>query len=551
MPIQEVKMKNSMQEEPSNILIKSIIDFLPHYIFWKDRNSIFLGCNEIFAKSAGLESADEIIGKSDYDLPWSKEESDKYRFDDKEVMDSAVPKLNIEETQTFPDGKQITLLTSKVPLVGHDNSIVGVACIYSDISDKKQKEIELEKAKNLALLSSKAKSEFIANISHDILTPITGILGLAQSIKKHSQDEENRQDAQLLISATEQLLNLLNEIIEVVRLEAGTMVNNNEDFDLLTMIAHQTELLLPAFHEKNLKYNTQIDANVPHYLYGNRTYLNRSILNLLGNAIKFTNSGKISLSIRLKERSEIDNTVLLEITVADTGIGIPEDKFESIFENFSRLSPSYEGRYSGHGLGLYTVKRYVEDMGGTIKVESKLGKGSRFILTLPFTIGKATTTTVQRIYDNPDIKNLTADLNRNKILLLNKKHLDKKQAIARTLLVEDNYIAARMAMNLLTEHGCYVTHAADSCSAIELASSEQFDLILMDIGLPEVSGLELSKQIRKLPGYSKTPIVALTGHMVTDEKKKCLDAGMNKMLIKPLTTTAVENLLATYITQTD
>ncbi len=177
-----------MLEKQSDILIKKIIDYIPHYIFWKDKNSVFLGCNETFAKSAGLSSPKEIIGKTDYDLPWTKTESDNYRADDKAVMQKGVPKLHIEETQTFSDGKKITLSTSKVPLFDPKGDIFGVVCIYTDITEKKRKEIELEKTKQLALASSQAKSEFIANMSHDIRTPITGVVGMLQDLLSVAHD---------------------------------------------------------------------------------------------------------------------------------------------------------------------------------------------------------------------------------------------------------------------------------------------------------------------------------------------------------------------------
>jgi PAS domain S-box-containing protein len=370
-------------------------------IFWKSKDGVFLGCNDAFARSVQLSSASAVIGKTDYDLPVQEKDSDGFRVDDEDVFKSGQPKLNIEEKLTFTDGRTMYLKTSKVPVFDADGNRQGVLGVYNDIT-------ELKLAQHKAEAANKAKSEFIANMSHDLRTPMNGILGMIDEINYLAADirqltaeptEDSLSTIQAMASniqeyvniaknSTGELLTFFTEVLETIRLESGQRKQLTEHFKLSQSLQKAMDLLRPTADHKNLNLTSQIHADVPNTLYGARLSLERILLELISNALKFTKQGNVDVSVKLLSTAnyQAGDTVQLEIVVADTGIGIPDDKFEDIFENFSRLSSSYQGVYKGYGLGLHAVKCHVETMQGSIVVESKLGSGSRFICRLPFLI---------------------------------------------------------------------------------------------------------------------------------------------------------------------
>lgn len=381
--------------------------------------------------------------------------------------------------------------------------------------------------------NSRAKSEFIANISHDIRTPITGILGLAQSFKDTAQTESHKTDAGLLIETTGELLNLLNEVIELVSLENDQPKRADEIFSLAAIAKHNYALLQSSAKHKKLGFNLTISSNIPDWVYGNRTYLDRIILNLLSNAIKFTQTGDVSLTID-KMKSN-----LFTISVKDSGIGIPQDQHDSIFEHFTRLTPSYQGIYKGNGLGLYTVKKYLDTMEGEIELKSEVGEGSTFTVIVPLKISsppenEVTTDLYQKVEPSPIIEN---DLSK----------FELENPLAHVLVVEDNALAARMIRQQLAKCNSSSEVVNSGEEAVKLAETEDFDLVIMDIGLPGIDGLEASRQILKTRKNSATPIVALTGHLSKDKRQQCLDAGMQEMFPKPLTELATQRIIQIYV----
>ena len=539
-----------------------IINSVPHAIFWKDKDSVFLGCNEKFAHLAMLNSTEEIVGKTDYDLPWSKKESDQYVADDHFVIQSKKEKLNIEENLTNQNEPSF-LLTSKVPL--YDNrsgEVSGVLGIFTDITNLKKTEEELKVAKIKAEVASKAKSEFIANMSHDIRTPITGMVGMIQDLL-NTMDEtelalkdnvtfsrENllkliqylmkhvKNDSEILMSSVDQLLQLCNEILELTRLENGILDQRPESFDIHQLIQHNIDFLQPVAKNKKLVLSAKIGDNVPKYVKGLRSYVNRTIVNLVSNALKFTKKGyvKINLSLR-EERSaqhHVGDRINLQISIKDTGIGIPEDKFETIFEHFSRLTSSYQGIYEGSGLGLYTVKRYVEAMEGEIEVESKIGEGTCFKIILPLVISDRVDKLRQSIR-TPAVASVTSKP--TEINLTSFSKLDKSElGSGHILMVEDSKVAAIGLTLTLKPFNCIIDFAETGAGAIKKAQNNTYDLILMDVGLPDMTGIDVTKAIRAFSDVQKSsvPIIGVTGHANDPEMRhECLDAGMQEVLSKP------------------
>ena len=523
-----------------------------------------------------IGKTEEVVGKSDYDLPVEKANSDSYREDDQQVMMSRQPKLNIEEKQVLHDGREIFLLTSKVPLFDKNNEVSGVLGIYSDITELKSAQEQLIRSKEKAEVASKAKSEFIANMSHDIRTPITGMVGMIQDLLNTIQQvkptlEQGQQlsknewlkltnhienDSNILMDSTDQLLQICNEILEVTRLDGGIVEKLPEPFDLYELVQHNIELLTPIAHNKKLKLVADIDNNLPKNLEGLREYTSRILLNLLSNSLKFTKKGHVKLKVRLSPeylmKYKKGNEVKIQFIIEDTGLGIPEDKFDVIFEHFSRLTPSYEGVYKGSGLGLYTVKRYVETMNGQIDLESKVGCGTCFTVTLPFIVSDKISKPRQSInYSKTKTQVLpTSSVKKSYSMLNHNELIPVDSAKAHILVVEDNAVAAMALTIALKPLHCEVDVAENGKIALNKATKNSYSLILMDVGLPDFSGIEVTKKIRALPDNkkSKVPIVAQTGHANNQKMvQECLDAGMQEVLAKPVSTSLLESIFKRYI----
>lgn len=550
---------------------ENILSKLPTNVYWKDRNCIYLGCNERLAKVMGLPSREAVRGMTDFDFSWNKEAAQSFIEFDKKVMESGIP-LTTEDTFEEANGNIVTVLTSKTPLQNEAGDSIGVLAISVDITELKrtQKKLNIEKQKSEA--ASKAKSEFIANMSHDLRTPITGILGMAQDLlntanqtksllndKKFTEHSTRleaviktvKRDSQFLMTATYELLQLCNEILDVTKLESGKLSNRLESFNLDELISHNLELLRPLAQNRKLALYYELDEAIPRYLKGLRIYLDRTLLNLMSNALKFTEEGFVKIKASLAQPTHktlsVGDPITLKISVEDSGIGIPEDKFEMIFEHFSRLNPAYQGLYKGAGLGLYTVKHYVKAMQGHIHLDSELGKGTCFTLTLPLSISDHTEQNKQPLHlSEISIPKPMEDL----IFTDTDKSISPNEAKASVLIVEDQPLAA-YAVNLhLKALHCYVEVAENGEKAVKMAQENDYDLILMDIGLPDFSGIEVSKKIRKISNLKKSevPIVALTGHADNIKmRQKAIEAGMQDIINKPAQPPALEAILQKYV----
>lgn len=524
-------------------LQSSIIDHLPnHYIFWKDVHSVFLGCNKAFALSANLKSPSEIIGKTDYDLPWSKEESDNYIADDQQVMKSRKPKLNIEEPQTLPNGKKIILLTSKVPLFDQKGEVCGVLAIYSDITEQKLNEKNLIESNKKLERANQVKSEFIRNVSHDIRTPLSGIQQATRMIYENKiSEEEIPEYAFAAWEASNKLMELFNQIIEISKKQHFSFEDQIVKFDLYNLLEELEKTYLIVAKHKNIKLEIEYSPKVPRFLLGKNHLLHRILMNLLGNALKFTNEGSVKLLVEKAQENE--GKVILRFSVIDTGIGIAKEKHDMIFEPFVRIFPSFQGQYQGSGLGLHVVKDYINKMQGEIYVESEEGQGSMFTCIIPFKrpILDNDNDIVETDYDQKLPNNIQPPKDFAKV---NPTFSEIKHSQYRVLLVEDDKLMQTIGLALLKEMSNYQIDLAKSGEeALELTTKFHYDIIYMDIGLPKLNGIEVVRQIRATNNPSQNAfIAALTAHADEDITKQCLDVGMQLVLYKPLTPEKVQQV---------
>ncbi|WP_133131433.1 response regulator [Legionella yabuuchiae] len=525
-------------------LLQDLVNQLPAAIFWKDRNSVFLGCNQYFAQLAGLSSPQEIIGKTDYDLPWKKYEADLYRKDDQEVMKNKKPKLNIEEPQTLKDGTVIILLTNKIPLFSKPlQEVIGVLCIYHDITARKQMENNLKTAKIQAEAASRAKTEFLENMRHDIRTPLTGIVGFSEIIKAEASKPEIKEYADNLIASSHALLDLMDEVLEAVRVNSGEIPKLKKKFSLKALLQQVINLNKAKAASKRLELSLDYDEKLPKYVLGDNVRIHRMILELVANALNFTDSGFVR--VKAECAKALDSKVILRLAVKDSGMGIPPEKQQEIFLQFKRLTPSYQGIYKGAGLGLAVIKQFIDDLGGEIYVESEVHRGATFTCIIPLQIPLLDDDTgVEKISDET-----THFLSESLIPQKQTSSPSEEKDEHRILLVEDNAIAQNVAKILLKQFNCFVDTAEDGKTALQLWKENSYDLIFMDIGLLDMDGYQVTHHIRNQEAatHRHTPIIALTAHAGDENKQRAIEAGMNAVLTKPLTQKNCQDMLDSFI----
>ncbi|KTD33266.1 sensory box histidine kinase/response regulator [Legionella nautarum] len=512
--------------------LKNVVKYAPGLFYWKDKNSVYLGCNEGFANLAGLESSAEVVGKTDFDLIW-KDRAQLYVDVDQEVIRTGKARLNHEENIAVSQGQTITAITNKVPMYDNQHNVIGILGITTNITEQKRLLEDLKRAKENAESANQVKTEFIANMSHDIRTPLSGIIGMSRFLEEKASNEEEKQYARWVNESGEQLLKLLNGVLDVV--SAAHLSEHDiqaECFNLRQSINDIVQLEKPTIFQKNLKFKVDIDEEIPQFIVCDRFKLNRILLNLVGNAIKFTEHGYIGLSV--KQISKQQDIVNLKFSVSDTGPGIPKTLQSKVFERFYRISPSYKGDHQGHGVGLHIAEKYVALMGGEIELESVEGKGTTFYFTISLAIGEE--------------KNANIPIESKTVLSTSESSLEQNTpSQISLLLVEDNDIALRMIELIAEKAGCRYISVTDGEQALALAKSKEFDLIITDIGLPGLSGNELTSRIRdweKELHKAPIPIVGLTAHGLVEAKNESIQAGMNQVLSKPITLPVLKTVLS-------
>jgi PAS domain S-box-containing protein len=509
----------------AHAMLNMVLNNIPLYIFWKDRTSSYLGGNTIFAQAAGMSDSQALIGKSDFELDW-KDLAESFRADDRRVMETNTPKLNFEESVIRPDGKVITVRTSKVPLQDREGTVFGVLGIFEDITERKQidaqikayaeelvqKNSTLDRALVDAEAAVLAKSAFLATMSHEIRTPMNGVIGMTGLLLDTDLTPEQREFAETVRLSGDHLLTVINDILDFSKIEAGKMNLEIIDFDLRTAVAEAVDLLAERASSKGLNLACLFHAEVPEALRGDPGRLRQILLNLLGNAIKFTEQGEVVLSVTLLHHTKTDATV--RFAVQDTGIGLSPEGQGHMFQSFSQADNSTTRKFGGTGLGLAICKQLTELMGGQIGVDSRLGEGSTFWFTVQL-VKQPQATASARAMASQDLHGL------------------------QLCIVDDSPINRRILELYAGRWGARCLMAEDGRQALALlrkaaARGQACDLAIIDMQLPGMNGLKLAGAIKADPVLAPTRLVLLTSQGQRGDAKAAQAAGYAGYLSKPV-----------------
>ena len=652
---EQVRVEEALAHERT--LLHTLAESLPDYIYAKDTESRFLLVNTAGARMIGAVAPAEVLGKTVFDF-YPEELASRYMADERRVWETGESFINQEEPCVdLITGARKWLLTTKVPFRDASGKIRGLVGLGRDITASKIAAEQLRGAKNEAEAASRAKSEFLANMSHEIRTPMNGILGMVGLALESDLTAEQREYLGMVKVSAESLLSVLNDILDLSKIEAGNLELESIDFEVRDNLETAVKTFATAAHQKGLALACDIHPDVPARISGDPARLRELVMNLVGNGIKFTERGEVALEVRLDAAASADEGgVALRFTVRDTGIGVPQAQQKLIFQAFAQADGSTTRKHGGTGLGLTISARLVELMGGRMWLESEAGQGSRFHFTVRF--GKAVSeprtkavkeahlggirvlvvddhatsrrvfletlrrwemapeavgsgaealTRLQQAYDlgTPfglvladvnmpdsdgfalveDIRQsrdfagvavimatsatLGKDMERCRRLGIT-AHLTKpvrqsdlRAAILvglgrgpgdqpgarlqhhrrrrrhrnlRILVAEDNPVNQKLATRLLEKAGHMVVVAANGRHALEALESADFDLVLMDVQMPEMNGLDAAAAIREREHRTREhqPIIAMTAHAMKGDREKCMAAGMDGYVTKPI-----------------
>ncbi len=488
--------------------LRALIDTLPLVVWIKDAEGNFLAVNQATADACG-RGTDEMVGRSDLDF-WPRALALHYRADDAEVMASGRPKT-VEEALATPGGT-IWIETFKAPVLDEDGTVLGTVGAARDVSERKAAEAARDAALGQATRLARLRSEFIAQMSHELRTPLNAILGYAQILRRERHLSERQAGGLATIQASgEHLLALINDVLDMSRIESEKLELSLADTNLPNFLQVVSDIIRVKADEKDVLFEYD-GAALPASVRLDPKRLRQILLNLLGNAVKFTDRGKVSLRVRGTAAADADAAVRLRFEVRDSGIGMDAEQVSRLFQPFEQVSAP-ERREGGAGLGLVISRQLVRLMGGEITVESEAGKGSLFWFELELARG-AGQLELPRARLNPT---------------------GYAGARRKVLVVDDMPQNRAMLLDLLMLLGFDTADAADGLEALGLATRIEPDLIVMDLMMPVMNGLEATRQIRLLPGPLATvPIVIVTASTSKSDESDSLAAGASAFIAKPI-----------------
>ena len=461
-----------------------------------------------FCKMLGYE-ADELMGKDAIEVLLPPEYLPVL---EQQAVDRATGIATVYEIELIKkDGSRIWVIISGAPIFNLEGRIVGSVGIHYDITYQKKLQHELEEAKNRAEEAQEAEKQFLANMSHEIRTPLNAIIGMAHLLYDTQPTEEQKEYLLVLKNSAEILRGLISDVLDLSKIRSGNFEMQDNEFDIAGLVHSMVKTFQMRFEDKPLTIELKMDKSLEYMVMGDDLMLNQILINLIGNAEKFTASGIITISLRVKSREE--GHIEIEFSISDTGIGIPKEKHDLIFQSFRQVDGDIKRKFGGTGLGLAITKQLVEMQGGEIHLESELGVGTTF--------------TFNMFYQET-----------NKKVLLDDKPIAESSRIdavgKRVLVVEDNHMNRKYISTLLKKWQVDYQMAHNGLEGVEMARLERFDMILMDIQMPVMDGYEATITIRNTANQNRdTPIIALTASAMLSQKDKAFKAGMNDYVSKP------------------
>ncbi|MDC3952836.1 ATP-binding protein [Polyangium jinanense] len=519
--------------EQQQAVLKYVIANVPHAIFWKDRQGRFLGANQNFLNDTGTKTLENLVGKTDYDIWSRREDADGFVKVDREVMESGTPILDIEEPVLRTDGSHRTLLTSKVPLRDEQGEVTGLLGIYADITERKQMEIDLQKAKEAADDAARAKGQFLTVMSHELRTPLALILGpLASLLSKGESDCEPisprvRTDLERIQRNARRLHRLVDDILDHQKIEAGKFTVDWEAVDAAELCADIVDAARPSAERAGVELSLTALVREPVPL--DRRKFEKIVLNLLGNALKFTPEGG-SIVVRLhKVGAE------LELSVEDTGPGIPADKQHLLFQRFQQIDASATRKHEGTGVGLSLVKELAELMGGKAFVESAVGIGSRFFVRLPWAADRVS---APELAPEPKDARLPAphaghfEAAAPTTPVAFARYVPTNAHRPRVLVAEDNPDMGSYLVDILSAE-FDVELVTNGRAVLEAVEARRPEVIVSDVMMPEMDGFELVRRLKQDSALRDIPVILLTARAGHAAAAWGLDTGADDYLGKP------------------
>ncbi|MDP1747058.1 MAG: PAS domain S-box protein [Bacteroidota bacterium] len=526
---ERINAENILKE--NEIFISNIIENIPIGIFVKDADEFrYLRINKATEELIGV-SRNELINKNDYDF-FTKPEADFFTSKDKEALNSnQLIDIPEEIIQTKFHGERIVHV-QKISILDNNGKPKYILGIAQDITEKKRSEQELIIAKNIAEELAGAKDRFLSNMSHEIRTPLNGIIGFTNVLLQSDLPPKEKKQIEIIKTSGNILMALINDILDLAKINDGKIELEESEFNLAELINDILISFELRIDEKDLKMFSKYDKNIPNLLIGDPIRISQILINLINNSKKFTNNGgQINVNVILLE--EDHENAIIEFSITDTGIGIPKEKLKTIFEPFVQVDNDTHHNYEGTGLGLSIVKRLVGLMNGAISINSEVNKGS----TISFTIPLKKTTAIE-VSTKKDVPLLSDDL--------------AKIGHLKVLIADDNEINQLLAQTILLKFGFEMDSAENGQIAIELLNKNQYDIILMDLKMPEMGGFEATHYIRTqmLPPKSTIPIIAITADVTKADLETFKEAGINDFILKPFDQTDLLNKIISLVKKT-
>lgn len=506
-------------------LLRTLMDSLPDLIYVKDVQGNYITVNRSLQRLWGSPPLETIVGRNVFDFV-RDDLAETYARVDMDVLRNDRAVIDSEEQVLTSTGERRIYSTTKVPLHDQSGNVTGLVGIDRDITRRKRAEEDLRKARLAADAANRAKSDFLANMSHEIRTPLNAVIGITDLLLEGELGQLHRDYLEIIRDSGESLMVVINDILDFSKIEAGRLELEAKAFQLPEVVQNAIKALTLRAHDRELQLKCEVGTNVPDWVMGDAVRLRQVLTNLVGNSIKFTPKGEVAVVVECLNAT--DDKATVQFLVRDTGIGIPSHKLDHIFKAFVQADASTTRRFGGTGLGLAICTRLVHAMGGQLQVRSQVDVGSEFFFTLKFTrttcpveeaAGPAATT---QIVSQPAINGTVAE--------------PTVKGPRRILLVEDSLMNQVLAIGILQREGYTVTVANNGVEAVEAFAAEPFDLILMDLQMPDMDGLQATAAIRRIESNrgGHIPILAMTAHALTGDRERCLAAGMDGYLAKPI-----------------